>query len=327
MPHAPRILLCDHRGEGLEARAEALSGLGYDVRVTRSVVATLAELDGSPADLVVLDPLVEGGAVELARIDAVRAGERASSAANADATLLLCSPTDGASAWELLQTRAIAPIDVLRRDASDAELARRIARLFALAAERARVAQLEHQASHDDRTDLLRPQSFERRLVEHVSAAGRHHFELALVLVDLDDFGRINKTWDHTLGDRVIAKVAEVIRGNLRQEDVAGRLGGDEFAALLPYTRKIEAAHAVRRLRDEIARLTDTFEERADGLKVSASLGFETYDGTDLDSLETLRRHAEIALREAKRRGGSQAVYYRSIGRDGGRAAGKPGAS
>jgi diguanylate cyclase (GGDEF)-like protein len=323
MSNAPRILLCDHRGEGLEQFLPPLSQAGYDVRIARSVVETLAELEAVPADLVVLDPLVEGGSVELARIEASR-GSRGAARAGAPPELLgaarlLCSPGAGSPALELLSSRANDALDVLRRDASAAELLRRVARLLAQAAERRRVAELEHQASHDDRTDLLRPQTFERRLAEHVSAAGRHHFELAFVLLDLDHFGQVNKTWDHTLGDRVIAKVAEVIRGNLRQEDVAGRLGGDEFGALLPYTRKLEAAHAVRRLRDEIARLSAHFEERAEGLVVSASIGFETYDGTDLDSLETLRRHAEIALREAKRRGGGQALYYRSLARAPGR--------
>lgn len=319
MSSAPRILLCDHRGEGLEARLAPLTLAGYDVHVSRSVVASLAALEGRPADLLVLDPLVEGGLVELSHLDAARgAGAKVAepkSPPRAGATLLLCSADSASPAFELLQSRATEPFDVLRRDASAPEFQRRVARLLAQARERARVVELEHKASHDDRTDLLRPQNFERRLAEHVSAAGRHHFELAFVLIDLDHFGQVNKTFDHTVGDRVIAKVAEVIRANLRQEDVAGRLGGDEFAALLPYTRKIEAAHAVRRLRDEIARLTSYFEDSAHGLVVSASLGFETYDGTDLDSLETLRRHAEIALREAKRRGGGQALYYRSLGR------------
>jgi diguanylate cyclase (GGDEF)-like protein len=111
--------------------------------------------------------------------------------------------------------------------------------------------------------------------------------------------------------------VGEAIRRALRTEDIAGRIGGDEFAVLLPYTRPIEAAHVVRRLRDEIQRLSGSLRGAAGEVEISASLGFETFDGADLDSLETLRLHAEIALREAKRLGGGRGVYYRSLESDG----------
>jgi diguanylate cyclase (GGDEF)-like protein len=131
------------------------------------------------------------------------------------------------------------------------------------------------------------------------------------VLLDLDKFGSINKRHDHTVGDLLIARVGEVIRRNLRTEDVAGRLGGDEFAVLLPYTGKINAARVVNRLRTEIAKLSGKFEGAREEIPVSTSLGFETFDGSDLESLETLRRNAEMALRAAKRRGGNKGVYYR----------------
>src|SRR5207249_8943021 len=123
-----------------------------------------------------------------------------------------------------------------------------------------------------------------------------------LVLADLDDFGRINKDYDHTVGDRVITRVGAAIRVLLRTEDIAGRLGGDEFAVLLPYTGVIDAAHVVRRLRDGIRSLSGRIPDVPAGIQVHASLGFETFDGADLQSLEVLRQHAEIALRDAKRR-------------------------
>jgi diguanylate cyclase (GGDEF)-like protein len=125
------------------------------------------------------------------------------------------------------------------------------------------MSELRHRASHDDRTDLLRPQAFQARLVEHFSAAQRHKLELALVLLDMDKFGAVNKRHDHTVGDLLIARVGEVIRRNLRTEDVAGRLGGDEFAVLLPYTGKINAARVVNRLRVEIAKLSGSSRARA----------------------------------------------------------------
>ena len=173
--------------------------------------------------------------------------------------------------------------------------------------------ELRHRALFDDRTDLLRPRAFQQRLSEHFSAAERHRFDLALALVDLDDFGRVNKAYDHTVGDLVISRVGGAIRSALRAEDVAGRLGGDEFALVLPYTGRIDAARVVRRLLEDIRGLSGRIPAAPPGVRITASVGFETFDGSDLSSLEQLRAHTEAALREAKRLGGDRAVFYRSL--------------
>ena len=106
------------------------------------------------------------------------------------------------------------------------------------------------------------------------------------------------------------------MREGLRTEDVAGRLGGDEFGVVLPYTGRIESAQVVARLRRRL-RSFSVRRELADHdpvrVSVTASLGFETYDGADLDDVAELRAHAEEALRLAKRQGGDRAVYYRTM--------------
>lgn len=132
------------------------------------------------------------------------------------------------------------------------------------------------------------------------------------MIADLDRFGQFNKRYDHTVGDRVLSRVGAAIRSALRAEDVAGRLGGDEFGCILPYTQKVDAARVVQRLRERIRAASGRIGG-AD-VEVSASLGFETFDGRDLASVESLRAHAEVALREAKQRGGDRALYYRLLG-------------
>jgi diguanylate cyclase (GGDEF)-like protein len=203
--------------------------------------------------------------------------------------------------------------DLVHRSAPPEEYLLRIERLQRQVAHRVEVDDLRHRALHDDRTDLLRPQSFQTRLKEHFSAAQRHKLNLALLLIDLDKFGQINKQHDHTVGDSVIEKVADVIRNQKRTEDVAGRLGGDEFAVLLPHTAKVDAATVVQRLVERIKELSGPVAGAAGGVATSASIGFETFNGDDVDSLETLRNHAERALRAAKRSGGNCGVYYRSL--------------
>jgi len=301
------ILLGDHRGAGLARRAPDLAARGWRVAITQAPRRTLERLAHDPPALVVLDPLTRGGSAELLAVDRARSGDPPIP------LLLVADPDEGLDALSAARHLRTGAWDVVRRDAEIEELYLRLERLERVGQLYAEMGELRHRASHDDRTDLLRPKAFQQRLFEHFSAADRHKFSLALVLIDLDRFGAINKRHDHTVGDYLIAQVGDAIRRSLRKEDVAGRIGGDEFAVLLPYTKKVDATRVVRRLRDEIKRLTGRPPGATAQIDVSASIGFETYDGTDLESVDLLRRHAERALRAAKEQGGDRGVYFRSL--------------
>lgn len=300
-------LVGDHRGKGLDRLFTGLEALGYRTVRTSCLRTTLARLESDPPDLLVLHPLVPGGGTELATLERGRAGEPPVP------LLLVAPPEEDATAQSAQEHLATGAWDLIPASAGPRELSLRVGRLEAWRDAMFEMQELRHRASHDDRTDLLRVRAFESRLLEHVSAAQRHGLEMALALIDLDDFGKVNKRHDHTVGDILIAQVGEVIRRTLRAEDVAGRLGGDEFAVLLPYTRKVDAARVISRLREEIHKLSGRPVGARDDIVVSASIGFETYDGRDLDSARELRDHTERALRHAKDLGGNRAVYYRSL--------------
>lgn len=300
------ILVCDHRGRGLARLVDPLRAAGLLTALSTSPRETLARLVREQPEVCVLDPLAPTGEVEL---EALEGGP----GRPAPALLWVAAEADLAAAVRALRRLGAHPADLCRLDAPVEELILRIERLRNLARDRGEYAELRHRAAHDDRTELLRPRTFQARLVEHFGAARRHRFELALVLLDLDDFGRVNKEIDHTAGDRVIARVGEVIRRSLRAEDVAGRLGGDEFAVLLPYTGPIDAAHAVRRLAERIRALSGPLGPQGRQVRVSASLGFETFDGVQPEGIEELRLRAERALRVAKRAGGDRGVWARSL--------------
>ena len=300
-----RILVADHRGGELAVRAEHLARRNFELAHSSSLRATVRQIAALSPALILFEPMTQFGEEELAALDLAR-GEIP--------LLLQCDRTDLEAPQRAARALVGGAWDLVFRDAPVEELELRVARLFEQAALLRERNSLLHLASHDDRTDLLRPKAFQARLTEHFSAAHRHKLELALVLLDLDKFGAVHKRHDHTVGDMIIAKVGEVIRRNLRTEDVAGRLGGDEFAVLLPYTGKLNAASVVSRLRAAIAKLSGRFEGAREEVPVSASIGFETYDAQgdgDLYTLETLRRNAEVALRLAKTRGGNQAIYFR----------------
>ena len=212
--------------------------------------------------------------------------------------------------------------DLVHRDAPPEEILLRVERIMDQSQLLEDLDRARYHASHDDRTGLLRPLRFDARLREHFSAAQRHRLEMALVLVDLDNFGQVNKCYDHTVGDELIARAGSVIRMSLRTEDVGARIGGDEFALILPYTQRVDAARVVTRFLGRFRALSGPPPQRYRGHKeecgpgtigVSASIGFETFDGTDMRSPEELRHRAERALRTAKERGGNQGVYFRSL--------------
>ena len=311
MSRPPLILICDHRDEGLREALQPLQAMGFRVEESTGLGQTRERLQRQRPDVVLVDPLARGGLVELEQIAAARGDQ-------ALPVLVVADPADPLPA--VLASRCLddGPWDLVYRGAPLEELLMRIDRLRSQAAGQRELDDMRFQAVHDDRTALLRPMPFGQRLREHFSAAQRHHFDLALVLMDLDRFGQVNKAFDHMVGDVIIDRVGRVVRETLRAEDVGGRLGGDEFAIVLPYTQRVDTARVVSRLREQVQALSGPVDPSGRELHVSASIGFETYDGSDLETVETLRRHAEVALRRAKEQGGNRAVYFRHAEPEGG---------
>ncbi|MEO0649275.1 MAG: diguanylate cyclase [Planctomycetota bacterium] len=300
-----RVLICDHRGEGVLDLARGLRAPGARIEFSQSLRESLERLARQRPDLLLVDPLSAGGFHELEVLDRARAKPGL-------VPMLLVCETEDQPAWRRAGQGMQAPAwDLVPRTASSEELRVRVARLLGETRLHRELRDLRHRASHDDRTDLLRPRAFQARLEEHFSAAQRHGLPMTLAMVDLDRFGAVNKEFDHTVGDEVIERVGEAVRRSLRAEDVAGRVGGDEFAVLLPFTSPEDAAGVVERLRLEIDRVSGlTLADKPLPLKVSGSIGYAHYDGVNLSDVETLRKRAEDALRRAKVAGGNRAIPY-----------------
>jgi diguanylate cyclase (GGDEF)-like protein len=121
---------------------------------------------------------------------------------------------------------------------------------------------------------------------------------MALVLLDLDRFKKLNDTFDHQVGDQALASVGATMRSGLRDNDFAGRSGGEEFAIVLPNTDAAGALAAADKLRQAIADITVPGLD----LHLTASLGVAVYPEHAL-STERLERLADAALYLAKRSG------------------------
>ena len=306
----PSILFCDHRGERSQAVLDCLEALGGPVDRTTYLRHSLDALAQRAPAVLVLDTLARQGRIEAGVVDRARAEAAARTGSPVGLLLVSHDESGGPLARASVEN---GPWDLIAGDAPAEEWRLRIERLERERGIARRLRELAHRASHDDLTGLLRKETFQARLEEHFSAAGRHGFQLALALLDLDDFGQVNKRHDHLVGDRILRAVGEVVRGTLRAEDVAGRLGGDEFAVLLPYTGRDHAAQVLERLRAAIHDLSGAFPGAKSEIAVGSSIGFETFGGTDVESLEELRLHAERALRRSKEAGGNRATWFRGV--------------
>jgi diguanylate cyclase (GGDEF)-like protein/PAS domain S-box-containing protein len=129
-------------------------------------------------------------------------------------------------------------------------------------------AQLRELADRDPLTGLLNRRGFDRELALRLADARRYGADGALIMVDLDDFKRINDTDGHHAGDAVLVGMAVLLRRRLRATDIVGRLGGDEFAILLPHADRDAAENAA------LAVLEAAREESA----VTVSLGVALID-------------------------------------------------
>jgi diguanylate cyclase (GGDEF)-like protein/PAS domain S-box-containing protein len=168
-------------------------------------------------------------------------------------------------------------------------------------------SELRHQALHDTLTGLPnRALLFDR--IEHAldRVKRAHDSELAVVLVDLDDFKSVNDTLGHDTGDSLLRGVAERLASAVRPGDTVARLGGDEFAILLEDTSEIDAMLVAQRAMESLALPVQI--GNAD-FAVMASVGVVCHRGAS-DPVELLR-FADIAMYEAKRDGKARVKLFR----------------
>jgi len=135
-------------------------------------------------------------------------------------------------------------------------LATRFGDAAALAMDNADIrARLEHQASTDALTGLYNHRAFHDRLREEVMRASTEHDTVALVMLDLDDFKKVNDVYGHGVGDQLLRQVADVLRATVRSSDVVSRIGGEEFAIIVPSGDLRSSVALAERIGAELGRL------------------------------------------------------------------------
>jgi len=159
-----------------------------------------------------------------------------------------------------------------------------------------------HLAASDGLTGLLNRRAFEEHLHRELSAAARRKRPLALMMIDIDDFGSVNNTYGHQVGDAALRLVSGVIRAHLRESDAGGRYGGDEFTVVLPDLDAAHAADIAERLRAALA--AETCRAAAEGSlpQIYTSIGVASFPA-HADDAGALIKAADDALYESKRMG------------------------
>jgi diguanylate cyclase (GGDEF)-like protein len=185
----------------------------------------------------------------------------------------------------------------------DRKLAELVAAEAAAAIHNARLyEQTQRLAVTDPLTNLSNHRSFRDSLALEIARASRLGYALGLLMIDVDNFKRVNDTFGHPVGDDVLRDIADVLRSNLRQTDVAARYGGEEFAIVLPGLgpRGVEAVG--EKLRRAVKSLQPLIAEGAAPFQISISVGGVSASHPNLNAVDLIRV-ADSALYAAKRRG------------------------
>ena len=155
---------------------------------------------------------------------------------------------------------------------------------------------LREQTLRDPLTLLYNRRFMQDHLQRELILAQRRSGPLALIMIDLDHFKRLNDTEGHLVGDRVLTELGALLRRHVRGSDIACRYGGEEFALVLPGTALVDARRRAEEIRAAI------LDERMRLGGVTASLGVALYP-EHADDTEALLRAADQALYEAKAAG------------------------
>jgi diguanylate cyclase (GGDEF)-like protein len=180
----------------------------------------------------------------------------------------------------------------------DVELLQSYAAQAAIALENARLYEAQQAlASRDPLTGLLNHREFHEAVARELEECRRHGGSMSVVLLDLDDFKRVNDSHGHPAGDRMIAEIAEVLRQRTRESDTLARLGGDEFAIVLPRCSLVEARMVAESIADAIRRRQPA---RGDVDPITASIGVAMFGDDPRTSSESVVSEADTAMYAAK---------------------------
>jgi diguanylate cyclase (GGDEF)-like protein len=279
------ILLIEDNADSREALGLLLENHGYSVRSAENGAQALAEANRQPPELVITDiamPVLSG-------LDVLEQF-RKTPALSAIPVIILSGHhevNDRVTGLDLGADDFLAkPVDVN-------ELLARVRRHL-LRSDRER--ELARQSMVDALTGVLNRRGLGNFFSRELERARSRGATVGVVLVDLNDFKRINDDWGHAAGDTVLCSVARALQDALRSNDRVGRMGGDEFAVVLPDICAADCRDLVQRVR----RISPLDVIADAGLRIGLSVGIASAELDD--TFDVVVARADVAMYEDKRR-------------------------
>jgi diguanylate cyclase (GGDEF)-like protein len=290
-----KILIVEDDGAILSLLDEALRQEGYQVQTSTSAREAMLHVKTFQPHLV----LTDNDMPDMTGLEMLREMRRQ---ANYVTVIFISGRADSQFVSEALRAGAD---DYIRKPFRMNELQARVE--VALRANRVHRElmeanlKLQDMVDHDDLTGLFNMRSMYDKIDVEIKRAQRFGRYVACVMLDMDKFKSVNDNHDHLFGSFVLKEVGQIIRSTMRDVDFAARYGGDEFLIVLTETSQNGVEVFTERLRRAVeGRL---FQQGADQIKLTCSMGF-SIGGTGLDSTaRDLVRDADHALYKAKELG------------------------
>ncbi len=172
------------------------------------------------------------------------------------------------------------------------------------------MADLEKVSIVDQLTQTYNKKEFESRLKEFIKSQRKLSTSLALLMVDIDHFKKINDTYGHLNGDRVLVQLASILKKTVRISDIVCRYGGEEFAVILPDTDEQNGFILAERLRQKIEKNIFYLSEKT--IRVAITIGISSLSNTNY-TLNKIIEAADKALYYGKNNGRNRCIPYSKL--------------
>lgn len=161
-----------------------------------------------------------------------------------------------------------------------------------------------HKATHDPLTGLPNREAYSERAYHEMQRFKRYCRPLTLAICDIDYFKKINDSYGHQAGDKVLKLIAKVVSTRLRKVDFIARFGGEEFVLLMPETTAEQAFKVLDKIRSAVGKTPFRFKE--DPVQITISFGMSAF--VQEDTLESAFERADKALYKAKSEGRNRCI-------------------
>lgn len=168
-----------------------------------------------------------------------------------------------------------------------------------------RIQKQQAKSMQDALTKLANRAAFDNYFAKEIVRYHHKKFDLALVVIDLDDFKRINDTYGHTAGDKTLQVIANNLTKHIPNDAFCGRYGGEEFVIIMSHVNKEQVIKKLDTLRSNVARLPFKFKNS----KVSITLSIGVSHIQPEDNVHTAFERADSALYKAKEKGKNTVIY------------------